>query len=210
MLGLAIKGGIWIGFAGTFLGIGWSNVRYRPKEILLLMLALIAAHVLGVYLLNMPFDPDTKTLPALYFSDHWHWEPEGGFKPRFEQWGGLLCALITLITYTGWYRNDRLACHMALFGILGGALGFPTGQCFQAFNAWNRELLSGSWWDRLGMNWWNTMETIYGTVMGATLGLGAWLNRHRIQPADADQQDTMPIQLEYLLARNPPPLTPGR
>jgi hypothetical protein len=31
LLGLAIKGGIWIGFAGVFLGMGLGGVRYRAR-----------------------------------------------------------------------------------------------------------------------------------------------------------------------------------
>ena len=199
MLGLAIKGGIWIGFAGAFLGMGWSSVRYRATEILLLMLALLGAHFLGVYLLNSPFDPDNQILPTLYFSDAWHWEPEGGFEPRFEQWGGLLLALATLIAYTGWYRKDRLACNMALWGVLGGAVGFPIGQTVQAYFAWNREAMAGSWWSGLGMNWWNTMETVYGTVMGAVLGIGAWVNRSLIKPVEVESEVSMPLEMEVVL-----------
>ena len=186
MLGLAIKGGIWIGFAGAFLGMGWSRVRYRAIEILLLLVAMLGAFFIGLYLFNSPFDPENEVLPLLYFSDHWHWEPEGGFKPRYEQWGGLLLALAALVAYTGGIRKDRLACSMALWGVLGGAIGFPTGQCFQAFNAWNRDMLSGTWWDSLALNWWNVMETVFGAVMGAVLGLGAWVNRALIHPAEAD------------------------
>ena len=119
--------------------MGLSEVRYRSKEILLLMLALIGTYFLGVYLLNWPMDIDNKVLPTIYFSDDWHWEPEGGFKPRGECWGGLLFALTTLITYTGWIRKDRLACNLALWGVLGGALGFPIGQSCQAYSVWNRE-----------------------------------------------------------------------
>ncbi|NOY42262.1 MAG: hypothetical protein GXP26_10545 [Planctomycetes bacterium] len=205
MLGFAIKGGIWIGFAGAFLGMGWSSVRYRAREIFLLMLSLLGAHLLGVYLLNTPFDPAHHELPSIYFSDDWRWEPEGELTPRFEQWGGLLLALTTLIAYTGWYRQDRLACRLALWGVLGGAIGFPAGQTVQAFNAWNREMLAGTWWDDLQMNWWNMMETIFGAVMGAMLGLGAWLNRVHIQPAESETQ--MPLALEFgLLAIHLPML----
>ena len=32
MLGLAIKGGIWIGFAGAFLGMGLGGIRYGQRE----------------------------------------------------------------------------------------------------------------------------------------------------------------------------------
>jgi hypothetical protein len=49
-------------------------------------------------------------LPALYFSDHWYWEPDKiDMKPRRECWGSLLTALSGLAVYSGWVRKDRLA-----------------------------------------------------------------------------------------------------
>lgn len=41
LLGLAVKGGIWIGFGGAFLGMALGGVRYYSREMLYLMLALI-------------------------------------------------------------------------------------------------------------------------------------------------------------------------
>src|SRR6185295_15438364 len=67
MLGLAIKGGIWIGFAGLFLGMGLGGIHYRAWEVLLLMLAMLALYALGSWLLNRPFDPANKLLPRIYF-----------------------------------------------------------------------------------------------------------------------------------------------
>ena len=63
--------------------------------------------------------------------------------------------------------------------MLGGALGFPLGQALQASNAWNPGMYNESF---IGFftkyfNWWNMMETTFGAVMGAVLGLGLWLNR---------------------------------
>ncbi len=205
MLGFAIKGGIWIGFAGAFLGMGWSSVRYRAAEILLLMLALLGVHLLGVYLLNTPFDPANRELPRIYFSDDWRWEPESELTPRFEQWGGLLVALTTLIAYSGWYRKDRLAWRLALWGVLGGSIGFPAGQTVQAFHAWNREMLAVTWLEKLQINWWSMMETTFGAVMGAILGLGAWLNRSQIKPAESETW--LPLATEFgLLAIHVPML----
>jgi hypothetical protein len=199
MLGLAVKGGIYISFGGLLLGMGLSAVRYRPLEILLLILAALGMHVLGLYLLNSPFDPANKVLPTIYFSDDWYFEPEGGFKPRFECWGGYLLALTTMIVYTGWYRQDRLALNLALWGLLGGALGFPGGQCFQAYNAWNDGGLAGTIWSRLAMNSWNMMEVIFGTIMGAVLGLGAWRNRRLMQPTSIEDEERFPFGIEIAL-----------
>ncbi|HKS38464.1 MAG TPA: hypothetical protein VJW76_14820 [Verrucomicrobiae bacterium] len=201
MLGLAIKGGIWIGFAGAFLGMGLSGVRYRPREMLLVMLGLLGLSALGIWALNEPFDPVTKVLPRIYFSDDWRWEPGADLKPRREVWGGLLFALAGLIAYTRWRRRDSLAPRLALWGVLGGATGFPLGQSLQAFHAWNLELFRTGVWASLDplINWWNFMETTFGAVMGAALGLGLWLNRQRIT-SDCDKlPPSLAPMIEWLL-----------
>lgn len=133
--------------------------------------------------MNEPFRPSERTLPRIYFSADWHWEPEAQkLKPRREDWGGLLLALAALMVYARGIRRDVLAWRMGLWGMLGGAIGFPLGQCVQAFHAWNLSLFQQGLLAQVDpiINWWNFMETTFGTVMGATLGLGLWLNRHRI------------------------------
>jgi hypothetical protein len=144
MLGLAIKGGVWIGFAGFFLGLGLGGKRYRPLEMLLLVIGMLIAAVVGWALLNSPHDPANHRLPWLYFSDHRHWEPGVELKHRPEIWGGLWCALAGGIVYAALAKKDVLARNLALWGILGGALGFPLGQALQATNAWNPRFFSES------------------------------------------------------------------
>ena len=183
MLGLAVKGALWIGFAGAFLGMGLSGVQYRVREMFFLMLGLLALHSLGCWVFNQPFDPAAKLLPKIYFSDDWRWKLGLEWKPRREVWGGFLVALAGLVAWTHWFRRDGLAPRLAFWGVLGGAIGFPLGQCLQAYHAWNPELFRQGIWAVLDpkMNWWNWMETTFGAVMGGTLGLGLWLNRHRIR-----------------------------
>ena len=185
MLGLGIKGAIWIGFAGLFLGMGLSGMRYTWREILLVMASLLVLHAVGVWALNSPHDPAHKILPRIYFSASWHWQPDAGpeLKPRPEVWGGQLFALLGAWIWAGWIRRDRLARNLALWGMVGG-LGFPIGQCLQSFHAWNPEAFKTGIWATLGptMNWWNWMETTFGTVMGASLGLGLWINGRRVSP----------------------------
>jgi hypothetical protein len=182
MLGLALKGGIWIGFAGVFLGMGLSGVRYRPRELLALMAVLGALYFAGGWWLNQPFDPAHRILPRIYFSADWRWRPDAVLKPRREDWGGLLLALIGLIGYAGGWRRDRLARHLAGWAVLGGMVGFPLGQCLQAYHAWHQDAFRQGWWAGLDplINWWNMMETTFGAVMGGTIGLGLWLNRRHI------------------------------
>ena len=182
MLGLAIKGGVWIGFSGFFLGLGLGGKRYRHFEMFLLVIGMLTALVVGWWLFYSPHDPGNKRLPLLYFSDHWFWEPGVELKHRPEIWGGLWCALIMGVLYAALVKKDSLARNLAFWGILGGALGFPLGQALQATNAWNPDFFSESFVGSFTryFNWWNIMETTFGTVMGAFLGLGLWLNRHQI------------------------------
>ena len=199
MLGLGIKGGLWIGFAGAFLGMGLSEVRYRAKEIFLLMLALIAVCFLGIFILNAPFDPANQILPRFYFSDAWFWEPDSMLEPRSEFWGGLLFAWLALFVYAGWIRKDRLARNLAMWGVLGGAIGFPLGQSIQAYHAWNHKMIDETFLAKLQLNWWNMMETTFGATMGAALGLGAWLNRELMNPPPEEEGNHFPMPLGFLL-----------
>jgi len=203
MLGLAIKGGIWIGFAGLFLGIGLGGKSYQPLEIFKLVLIMLAAVFLGWSLLNRPHDPANMRLPYFYFSDHWYWEPDivGKVKHRPEVWGGLLFALITAVTYAHRIKKDHLARNLALWGVLGGALGFPLGQCLQSTNAWNPDFFRQSFLATFTncLNWWNTMETAFGTIMGAVLGFGLWLNRSQIDLSHRRDEKPMLLSVEALL-----------
>ena len=201
LLGLAIKGGIWIGFAGVFLGMGLGGVRYRPLELAIVMLALLALFFAGVWLINSPYDPSAKILPKLYFSADWRWLPNAALKPRREVWGGLLLALAAALGFTRILRRDRLAFRLGLWAFLGGAIGFPLGQCLQAYHAWNRELFSHGLWSRWdpNINWWNFMETTFGATAGAILGLGLWLNRRHIAPVEP-AESTLKPPIEWFLA----------
>ncbi|MCW5557228.1 MAG: hypothetical protein KIT22_05265 [Verrucomicrobiae bacterium] len=201
MLGLAIKGGLWIGFAGTFLGMGLGGKRYRPAEMLGMMLGVLALCALGIRVLNEPFDPEQRLLPRIYFSDDWRWEPDAVLKPRREVWGGFLAALVGLFAYLHWVRRDGLATRLGLWGVLGGALGFPLGQSLQAAHAWNPGFFSqgiGATLDPV-MNWWNFMETTFGATMGAMLGLGLWIHRARIAFPGADDGPELPAPVEWVL-----------
>ena len=210
LLGLAVKGGLWIGFFGTCLGMGLGGVRYRARELALLMLALVGMAAAGVWLLNGPFDPAQRLLPRLYFSASWYWRPEAiDLQPRHEVWGGLLLALAVLAAYVGYWRGDRLALRLLGWGVLGGALGFPVGQCLQAYHAWNPDVFTRGWWPGIDphVNWWNTMETTFGFVLGAAVSLGVWRNRdlvvHDAAPARSDDagaassERTLPSSLEW-------------
>ena len=200
MLGLFIKGGVWIGFGGALFGIGLSGKRYRPLEMFTLFATLLGCYFLGVYLLNEPYRPNERVLPALYFSDHWHWEPDkADLKPRRETWGGLALALGVLFVYLGWIKKDRLARNMTIVGVLSGGFGFTVGQAIQCLHGWKAPFLS-PWVIGVVANWWNMMEKSFGFVLGFGMGLGVWTNRHLIAKNNTDGDVEIPIAAECLLA----------
>ena len=119
MLGLGIKGAIWIGFAGLFLGMALGGQRYSGRDVFRLMLGMFVLYAAGWWMLNQPFDPANRILPRVYFSASWRWQPEAGdaLRPRPEVWGGLLFALIGAWAWAAWARGDRLARNLALWGM---------------------------------------------------------------------------------------------
>lgn len=202
MLGLALKGALWIGFAGAFLGIGLSRLRYPPGEILLLLGGVMLLALLGIWMLNLPYDPAHRVLPRIYFSADWTTYPLAGddLKPRREVWGGFLLAFIGLVAYLGCVRRDSLARNLAIWGALGG-LGFPLGQTLQAGHAWNLEFFQSGLPARIEpyLNWWNFMETTFGLVWGISMGFGAWLNRHSLSELRDSPEVRLSLPLETAL-----------
>jgi hypothetical protein len=181
MLGLFLKGGVWIGFGGLYLGLGLGGKRYGALEMTLMLAAAMGLYFLGVWLINSPFDPfdkDNPVLPTLYFSDHWHFELErfeaGLIKPRWESFGGYWMALIGLALYSRLFRGDKLALRMAIVGVIAGGLGFSGGQCTQSAHAWHPE-----WRLRLvrrELSQWEGMDPHdYLTVKGSTVRLSGYL-----------------------------------
>ncbi len=205
MLGLFIKGGLWIGFGGIFLGIGLGGKRYRPLEILFVMLCLLGLMFLGIWLYNSPFNPSEKILPTIYFSDDWHFEPDKiDMKPRHEVWGGNLIALAGLLAYVRMVRKDKLAFRMGLIGIIAGGLGFSGGQCIQSYHAWNPEVFTTGALSEYSeyfkhFNWWNMMETTFGLVFGAILAAGLWFNQRLIKIDEAPDDVSIPLPIEIIL-----------
>ncbi|GIV15016.1 MAG: hypothetical protein KatS3mg022_0451 [Armatimonadota bacterium] len=161
LLGLAIKGGVWIGIVGAFLAIAASD-RYRPQELALMLLGMLALWAIGVQLLNRPHNPPEQ-LPLIYFSD------PNSAKPRVEWWGGLWSALIGLMVYTGAFRKHRQAVAMALGGIVAGAIGFSFGEVLQAWGMHQKPFGEAV---QRWMDWWKVMEMTFGFIAGAGLGIG--------------------------------------
>ncbi len=193
MSGLALKGAIWIGFCGLLLGLALDERPLKPIETVFLLGGFSLLHLAGMQWLNQPFDPSRKVLPALYFSADWHWVPDAKLKPRFENWGGLLLALVAGVGWARWRSPNGPASRLALAAMLGGAIGFPAGQCLQSWHAWNAaemQRVLGPW-DAV-INWWNFMETGFGFIWAGILGFAVWLNRKHLNVAEGPEPSPSP------------------
>lgn len=163
LLGLVVKGAVWIGIPGAFLGMAGGGTRYRAREILAVVGGMVFLALIGEQLLNRPHDPAAGKLPALYFS-RWY-DP----KPRMENWGGMWLALLGLMAYARIARGDRAALHMALWGMLAGGVGFAGAEMV---NAWGVHAKPFGESVQAWLDWWKVMEVGFGMAAGAGLAWG--------------------------------------
>jgi hypothetical protein len=194
ILGVAVKGGVWIGIVGALLGIWLNRERYRTVEVGALILVMVVVGMVGVQLLNRPMDPP-EALPRVYFSN-FHHPLDPNDPPRTECWGGLWMGLLALLIYTRLVKKDTAAFGLGLFGIAGGALGFSIGQMFQA---------AGSKYTPFGatlqpwIDWWKVMEMSFGFIAGAFLVAGAlWSCRAGVRTSEVAARSKPNIRLEWI------------
>jgi len=201
LIGTFIKGSIWIGFFGLFLGLGLGGKKYSPIEIILILFVSVFFLYLGIYILNEPFDPENKELPFIYFSDDWYWEPGENLKPRREQWGGLALALSFLLSYISVVKKDILARNMTVWGMFAGGVGFTIGQCVQAYHAWNAHIIKNGFLSSIYpyINWWNMMEITFGAVFAFIITFGLWYNRQHISSNDNNNSFQLGFKNELVL-----------
>ena len=182
-------------------GWGWATARIGPLELAVLLIVMLAGHVLGPLSLEHALRSGNRAAAASLFLGRLVLGARRELEPRREQWGGLLGALVVLVAYVGVVRKDRLAVRLAGWGFLGGALGFPGGQCLQAYHAWNVDSFRQGWFATLEphMNWWNFMETTFGAVFATVLALGLWLNRDLIAAEETEATHVLSQPVEWLL-----------
>ncbi|MBN1348313.1 hypothetical protein JXJ21_02800 [candidate division KSB1 bacterium] len=170
MLGLAIKGGLWMGMPGVLIGMAASRSQYTVKEIFLLLISALGAGALGMLLLNRPLSFQEGLFPPIYFSRWWD------AKPRTESWAGLWAALLLLLFYAKYVKKDPTALKMGLWGIFAGQ-GWWMANYIQVWGHFTSLWNTMRW-----INWWGYMEIGFGLIAGAIWGLG-W---QRIERDDTD------------------------
>lgn len=183
LAGTTLKGSVWGFLGGTILALGFLYHKISRKTILIGLILLLAAFLLGYKSINDPM--------VLYFS--------GPEDPRSESWAALLFGAITLLVYykTKLEMSDfRLIWRFAVYGLIGGGLGFGLGSLW---------IVAGSNYpDVLFSNWWKAMEFSFGLLLGGALGLAGWRSRVRIgeiavsYPKES-ATDSLSISLELVL-----------
>ena len=164
VLGCLVKGTVWGLLGGAVLGVGLARDHYDRKTVVLAFLLAIPAFLLGLLLVNEP--------KLLYFSDRVN-------EPRDESWAGLLFAALAILAFLrarGSKKAFEIPLHFALWGAIGGGLGFGGGCLWLAFGKYIPV-------DQKFIGWWKMMEFSFGFIFGAALGWCTWLNRARLQEA---------------------------
>jgi hypothetical protein len=170
LIGTTLKGSVWIGIGGAFLGMAGGWKLYYPVEVALIMAAMTGFALIGIRLLNRPMNPPER-IPRIYFSN-----PHN--KPRTESWGGLWFGYICLVIYLGLLKRDLGALIVSLLGLIGGGIGFTLGEMIQAWGIHSRPF-----GDRMQgrIDWWKAMEMTFGAIAGIALGAG-WQLAQMTQP----------------------------
>ena len=138
LLGLTVKGAIWGLVGGGVLSLGFT--RIAAKRLAQIGVVLTAVTWIGWKLINQP--------KLIYFSNRLD-------RPREEVWAGFLLAGLVLIL---WQPRTR---RFALWGALGGGIGFGLGGALQALGI-----------QHFGRQypWWKGMEFTFGLLFGLALG----------------------------------------
>ncbi len=153
ILGFVIKGAAWGLLGGAFIGIALDRHRHTDAK----LVAALAIMVLGTWI-GWHFVDSPK---LVYFSNRFD-------RPREEVWAGLWVGGLLLLA---WLRS-RVPSMFALYGAIGGGLGFGVGASLQP--------LGRAAWAGMPLGWWKAMELTFGALLGLAYVLCAWRLRHQL------------------------------
>jgi hypothetical protein len=153
MLGFVIKGGAWGLLGGAFIGMALERRRHSTGRVIAGCSLMVFGTWLGWYVVNSP--------KLIYFSNRFD-------RPREELWAGLWLGGLFLLA---WLRS-RVPSNFALFGAIGGGIGFGVGASLQP--------IGGVVWAGMPLGWWKAMELTFGGLLGLAYVLCAWRLRHQL------------------------------
>jgi hypothetical protein len=159
MAGFALKGAIWGLLGGAFLGIGLTRERYSRHDLIAAFAVMVLSTYGGWKLINEP--------KLIYFSNRLD-------RPRAELWAGLLLGALALLLWLSVKGGTKLPWRFALWGALGGGVGFATGAALQVWGRNNAPTFP--------LGWWKIMEFTFGALLGLSYGYCAWRHRKEMAP----------------------------
>lgn len=165
--GTTVKGAIWGLLGGAVLALGFFFNRIPKKTLIIAFLLMMGGLFLGFKLINDPM--------IIYFSD-----PSN---PRPESWAALLFGAIALLIYLKFKigkADFKTILRFALLGMVGGGLGFGLGGMWM--------VLGSNLPDVIFKSWWKAMEFTFGFLLGAFLGVAAWLSRKELKSGVTNQR----------------------
>ena len=161
MLGTCVKGSVWIGLGALVMGMAASSIEYSLMDGVILIIIGPVLWALGIRIFNRPMAPPAR-FPAVYFSKR---DATG----RAEWWGGMWVMFAGWLGYAYLVRGDGFAAGLAMFGLVGGGIGFPFGQALHSWGSRKAPLGKGA---QAWIDWWKVMEFTFGAVAGLALSLG--------------------------------------
>ena len=179
MVGVVIKGALWFGIFGAFMGIAFTAMTgtiYKWQDFVILFALFAPLRYVGILLFNRPLNPGENKFPKFYFS-----------KTRQESWGGLLVLQLMLIILMA-VRHDTYSLMFSAVGALSGSVGWALG--INLFYLTCQPLKSGrylfgSWQEKGYIGNWKIMEFTLGAVGGLGTSLYFCLNDGKLQEITA-------------------------
>lgn len=179
LIALFIKGFIWFGIFGSFIGIfitASTGEYYSIKDIILIFALMPVFALTGYFLLNKPLNVKKGKFPKIYFS-----------KTRQECWGGLL-GILVLLTLFMWLRSDIFSILLMLGSALSGAIGWVIAQAFQVFSKYpmkNGKYFFKNLQKRNMLECWKIMEFTLGAIGGLGVSITIVLLSGRFSDIEA-------------------------
>ncbi len=166
VLGLSLKGFLWFGIAGAYLGMGTQAVFggvYSAAECVVAAFMPVVLFPLGVRLFNRPHDAERGIFPKPYFS-----------KTRPECWGGYLLTFAGLCVFAA-VKGDCFSLVWTAFAAAGGGAGWFVAILF--YYATHRPLKNGRYllgaMQKNGLiDNWKIMECTLGALGGLFTAAG--------------------------------------
>ena len=166
LTGTTLKGAVWGLLGGAMIGLGFVARHISWWTLIVTFLTMLAAIVAGIYFVNEP--------KLIYFSNPID-------RPRDESWAGLLFGGLALLACSAVLNRKPalIPARFALYGLIGGGIGFGGGSLFLAA----QPDLPETWrW----LPCWKFMEFTFGFLFGAALGLCAFHARHRLAALEVE------------------------